>query len=494
MTAISETRPTLPSPSVAIAGIGAGLYAVFLFLSVRMELPAFGHDFYDQVWLALREGRLDLPARVVRLEGHYTPDGTAHFYHGLAPLMTRALLAPVMAIGQVSLAPFSIWLWAVIGSTLYHAAFLQVVPLAVPRARAIVSLLTWFGGPGILLAGSHAFYHEPIGQAYALGGGFVLIWARAVRAGRMSGAALMGLAALAAACVHARPSLAVAFYAGVVLAAGWALRAGGSRRLAPPLVAISILGVGGGGYLALNEARFGAVSATHGSFEKSDIQYGTVFWGLEDEDDLRPRAFIDHGRLHAGRIVPNALVYAALPPAQMIDANISAQLLHASYTLPRTGFTRIEAPVAGLLFLWTGWIVAASAGIAGLRHAAPGQRMLAGATGIGAILILAYATITLRYLLDLWPFLAALALIGLPRLVCRIGTMSRRRAMVLAVATGIGMGLNLQAATDYRQMFREDPASAFAAWDAASCRARARTASLPASRIGEICRDPRVGT
>jgi hypothetical protein len=461
--------------------------------SVWVEIPAFGYNFYDQVWLALLEGRLDLPARVLRLEGHYAPDGTAYFYHGLAPLVTRALLDPVVTIGHGSLAPISIWLWAVIGTALYHVAVLRVVPDAGPRTRAALSTLMWFGGPGIILAGNHAFYHEPIALAYALGGGFVLIWVRALRAGQMSGAALVGLALVAALCVHARPNLAAALYVGVVLAGFWALRAGGVRLAGPALLAVALLGAGGFGYLALNKARFGDMTTTHGSFDKGAIRYGTMFWGLEGEDDLRPQAFIEHGRFNAGRIVPNALAYGLLPPFLMLpEANTAARLLHSGYATPRTGFTRIEPPSSGMLFLWAGWIAAAVAGLVGLRRATPGHLALVGVTGIGAALILAYATITLRYLLDLWPLVVALALIGLPRLTGWIGAMPPARSGALLLVAGFSVLLNLQTAAGYRYMFRENPETNFKAWDAATCRSFALGAHLPPHRIGEICRDPRV--
>lgn len=486
--------PALGLSSV-IAGLGAAFYGFLLLQSVRMEIPAFGYDFYDQVWLALLEGRLDLPARVLRLEGHYAPDGTAYFYHGLAPLLTRALLDPVVTIGHGSLAPISIWLWAVIGTALYHAAVLRVVTDAGPRTRAALSALLWFGGPGIILASNHAFYHEPIALAYALGGGFVLIWVRSLQAGQMSGTALVSLALVAALCVHARPNLAAALYVGVALAGFWALRAGRVRLAGPALLASALLGAGGFGYLALNKARFGDMITTHGSFDKSAIRYGTMFWGMEGEDDLRPRTFIDHGRFNAGRIMPNALLYSFLPPFQILpEANASAQLLHSDYATPRTGFTRIELPTAGILFLWAGWIASAVAGLAGLRRAAPGQLALVGVAAIGAALILAYATITLRYLLDLWPLVAALALIGLPRLTGWIGAMRPARSGALLLVAGFSVLLNLQTAAGYRYMFREHPETNFEAWDTATCRSFALSANLPPHRIGEICRDPRVET
>ena len=113
--------------SLAIALCGAALYAGLLLRSVALEPGAFGADIYDQMWLALRAGELDLPARVLRMEGHYAPDGTAYSYHGVAPLLTRALLDPFVQMGTLSLAPLSIWIWAVLGTACTHAALLTAL-------------------------------------------------------------------------------------------------------------------------------------------------------------------------------------------------------------------------------------------------------------------------------------------------------------------------------------------------------------------------------
>lgn len=485
----------LPRVSVLVAMLGAVFYGVLLSRSVAMDMQAFGYNFYDQVWLALLDGRLDLPARVLRLEGHYAPDGTGFFYHGLGPLVIRALLDPFVTIGQGSLSPVSIWLWAVAGTALYQAAFLRVVPDAGVRTRAALSALVWFGGPGVILASNHAFYHEPIGLAYALGGAFMLVWVHMLREGRVTASALVGLALVAALCVHARPHLAAALYVGVSLAGLHALWTWRTRLAPPALLAVALLGAGGFGYLALNQARFGDMTATHGSFDKSAIRYGTVFWGLEEEDGLRARAFTEHGRFNAGRIMPNAMIYSLLPPEKLLPrVHNSTRTLHEDYTRPRTGFTRIEPPTAGVLFLWAGWIAAAAFGIAGLRRARPGELALVGVTGVGATLILAYATITMRYLVDLWPLVAALALIGLPRLTARLSEMPPPRSGALLLVAGFSMLLNLQTAADSRLLFREDPSTGFRAWDANTCRLFALSVDLPTENISEVCRDPRVET
>lgn len=493
--ALAQSRPALRAlnPAAVIALCGAALYALLLLQSTRMGLAPFGYEFYDQVWLALLEGRLDLPARVLRLEGHYTPDGTAYFYHGLAPLVTRALLDPFLQIGQVSLSPFSIWLWAVIGTTLYQMAFLRVLPQEAMRLRIALSVLVWFGGPGVLLAGNHAFYHEPIALAYALGGGFVLIWVAAIQTGRMSARALVGLALLAALCVHARPNLAAALFVGVGFAALWALWQARLRLALPVLLAALLLGAGGYSYMALNAARFGDSGVTHGSFEKSDVRYGSVFWGIESETSIRALGFIEHGRFNIGRVIPNALAYTLMPPPQMLtEAHNRARIYHFAMSFERTGFTRIEMPVTGMALLWAGWLALAMIGLAGLRKASRAEQALAATAAVSAVLIFAYATITLRYMLAIWPLVAVLSLVSLPRLAQRVDAVSPVRAGAFALAAGLGIGVSLHTASIYRFEFRENPATAFKAWDAETCKSYVMKANLPESRRAELCRAPRV--
>ena len=91
-------------PALLAATLGAALYALMLADQRLGPLPdSFGapyYDIYNHYYLALREGHFDLPMRVLRIEGHYTPDGTGYPYHGLAPLLTRAALGWAIPAGM----------------------------------------------------------------------------------------------------------------------------------------------------------------------------------------------------------------------------------------------------------------------------------------------------------------------------------------------------------------------------------------------------------
>ncbi|RDC68010.1 hypothetical protein DLJ49_20540 [Rhodovulum sp. 12E13] len=480
------------SVAAAIAAIGATVYAALMLRSVGVTPGAFGADIYDQLWLAMNEGRLDLPARVLRLEGHYWPDGTAMSYHGLAPLLTRLLLDPFVTIGAASLAPVSIWLWATLGSAAWHGALLRVgmAHAIAPTFLAVLGVALWLGGPGLLLATNHAFYHEPIALAYAAAGAFALAWTGMAERGRITARTVVVLALLAALTLHARPNLAIGLYLAACIAMGLAFRQRGHTALPGIAAALAILAAAGLGYLAVNKAQFGSATTAHGSFAPGDVQYGIAFWDMEAPNNPRQQAFEEHGRFNAGRILPNAAMYLAAPPHLVApEVNLMARGLHEAATLPRTGYGRIEGPSAGILFLWTFWTLLAGIGLGALRRrGAPYVGLLAGVAA-GSVVTLSYPTITLRYHVDLWPLIAALALLGVS-VAGRSLDHSRRAA--LAVACTTGLAFSAVTALFYTHYLRTHEATAFAEWSAAECTARAEAKGLEAERVAWICRDPLI--
>lgn len=478
--------------SVAVALLGALVYALLMMRSVAVMPGAFGADIYDQLWLAIKDGgRLDLPARTLRLEGHYLPNGTGFTYQGVGPLLTRMLLDPVLNVGAAPLAPFSIWLWATAGTAFWHAAFVRVGARFGGGSKLLASLgvALWLGGPGILLTTNHALFHEAIALAYAAAGAFLLTWMRATEKSHFSAFTLVTLATLAALTVHARPNLAVGLYIATAAALVQALGLRGRAALPSALAAMAILLSGAGTYLALNKAKFGATTTVHGSFAPGDVQHGAAYWNWEPQNSPRQQGFIEHGRFNPGRILPNAAVYLAAPP--MPQANAVFRSLHHAATVPRVGFVRIEAPSTGILFMWTFWAVLAGIGLCALRrHGIPFAGLLAGLT-ISTLLTLSYATITLRYHIDLWPLIAALALLAVPTFASRPIPTGWRGA-ALGIAAGVGVGVSSGTAIVYTYKFRTHEAGFFANWSAAECRERAAAKGLNSKRINYICRDPMI--
>lgn|GEM_PF-972738 len=503
---------TVAAVSLFIAALGAAFYGWVCFVVLpALDPPNFGTTIYDQAWLALMEGRLDLPARVLRFEGHYAPDGTGYLYHGAAPLITRALAAPFIEIGSVSLAPWSIWLWAVVGTAFYHRAFLTAA--AAPHAAggqvghtgqaraliwsAVLAVTLWFGGPGLILASNISFYHEPIAVAYGLGGIALWLWGRSFRAGGPEAGALIGLAICAAVMVHARPHLAVALYVGVCLSLLWVLLRSGRRALVPVAVSFAILGAGGGSYLALNEARFGSPLQAHGSFDGEGVQYGLGFWGIVDPDEGGFNNFRNHGRFNPRRIPPNAMVYAASPPhplgffAPYYDG---MQALHGALTVerPRVGYVRLEPIHAGTFWIWTSGMIVALASVAAgrtawIRMAGP---VLTGFIAAG--FILSYPTVTMRYHIDLWLAIAPFAFLGISAVFRHLARVrfARPAPLLLAAACATGIIFNVTMADVYRIGFQEHSGGFFGPWSEELCREKARDVGLAPDDIEVTCRPP----
>lgn len=503
-----------PNRAVAtVSAVIAGLGAVYMGWVCFYVLPAleplnFGTTIYDQAWLAIMDGRLDLPARVLRFEGHYAPDGTGYLYHGVAPLITRALAAPFIEIGSVSLAAFSIWFWSVVGTAFYHCAFLAAAAARQPAGDAaesaapfwasVLAVTLWFGGPGIILASNISFYHEPIAVAYSLGGIALFLWSRSFRSGGPASAtAMVGLAVCAAVMVHARPHLAVALYLGVGVTLLLALLKLRRRALAPVVLSCAILGSGGLAYLALNEARFGSPLQVHGSFQSEGVQYGLGFWGIVDPDAGGFGNFTDHGRFNAGRILPNAMVYLASPPhplgffASAYDRMFD---LHNALTKERqnVGYVRLEPIHAGTFWMWTGAMLVALASVAAGRTA---WSRMAGAVITGVVaagFMLSYPTVTMRYHVDLWLALAPFVFLGISTVYSHLSHArpTRPESLLFIMACATGILFNSLMADVYRLGFREHPGGFFGPWSEEQCRERARDVGLTPDQIDHTCRPP----
>lgn len=507
-----RTKSVSPSRAAATSGpfskawgLGAaGPWVIVLCGAVYFALVAFGlgqirgHDYlgadiYDAYYRAILQGRLDLPARLLQYEGHYTTDGTGYLYHGVGPLITRFALDGIWPAQLVPLGHASIWLWAVVGTLAFTLAFLALVrnfALAETarnrRWRLLFCAGFWLTSPGLLLCVNPSFYHEPIALAYALAGLFVLVYVNLACRVWPVWLGLPLLALCAAICVHARPNLAVGLYLGTAAAMGLALWRGSVRQvLTGGVVALVLLGMGGLGYLQLNQARFGAIGEVHGAFTDSAVQYGRVFWGKEAPDSPRAQAFTEHGRFNAGRVLPNLAMYLFYVPG--LEGIAAWQVArYRAVTEHTLGYIRIERP-SGMIIIWTGWMVLALWGLVScLRY-----RMLVGlilGTGAAAGLTLAYGTITLRYSFDMWPFVALLGMMG--ALAVLRSLQVRPRPILMACLVGLfclSTLTMLWRSANYAGAFIVTPA---AIWSYEFCMAEGARTSVPPERLPAVCRDP----
>ncbi len=469
---------------------------------MQAEVQQFGWSLYDEAFLAIISGDLDLPARALRVEGHFSPDGTGYLYHGLSPLLTRFVLAPFVDVASTPIAPISIWFWAGLGSTFYHRAFFIAARSVWPNLGhgegfwfLALGAAIWVGGPGLLLSSNLSVYQEPIAVAYALAGGVVWLWARSVVYDKPLREVLVAIAVFAAICVHARPHVALGLYFIVIFASISQIRCYWRRAIGPVVLALSILGIGGASYLGYNALRFDDAAMTHGTFEDSHVQHAVTFWEFESPNSDRASAFTEHGRFNVRRILPNAAMYILQPPQTMFpDAQLVSLELHSAATRETVGKIRIETPGAGMLALWTSWSLLAVAGtIVGARTLMPWLGLLLG-TGIVALIICAYATITLRYHIDLWPFVATFSILGIVKIAPHLAAspLSKGRSIVLIAAGLAGVLTNAGISAEYRGKFLETPGSRTAVWNYETCVQLAARKSFSSERIEEICREPRV--
>lgn len=417
-------------PAILVALVGAVFMgAIALNLLFPVAHTFIGSNLYDLYLQALLDGRFDLPMRELKFEGHFTPDGKGYVYYGLAPMIAHLPFLPFVDLPTTWISAVSIWIWSVMGNVAYHRAFWLALARGSGGAENIrrgysilLAIAVWFAAPGLVLVGGNAVYREPIAMGYALGGGVILLLAMVAFERIRLEKAIVPMAVLAGLTVHARPNLAVGFYVTVCLAALVLLLRAGGPRWKPVVAAMAVLGLFGGGLLMINQLRFGNAMTMHGSFSESRVEYSSIFWGLESKEGGRARAFEEHGRFNAGRIVPNAMVYIASPPSNIgIDPTVEAlERLHRRMIDPSDRVV-VADPKAGMLFLWPVWMVFMAIGL----FQRPLWRMpsLAGLIGvtISFLVMLSYPAITLRYHVDLWPMVGLPAVFGVAALARRAG-------------------------------------------------------------------------
>jgi hypothetical protein len=259
------------------------------------------------------------------------------------------------------------------------------------------------------------------------------------------------------------------------------------------LLAGALLGAGGGGFLALNEARLGSAAGVDGNYERT---YGFRFWGAEENNSPRAEAFQTHGRFNVKRVLPNLALYITDVPTTGASEAITAVSdriynIYRSVTEPFLGFIRIEHPRVGMLLMWPVWLCLAVAGLWTLRRDPP-MAALAGCMLLAFGLTLAYGTVTLRYRLDLWPFLAVLALPGAVRVLA--APTARVQQGLITVLLGIGLVGSLGAGVQYHGMFRDAPEHLhMRPWTYEICAELAQAKGFEGADLERICREPVMG-
>lgn len=413
--------------SIAIAAAGVLTYSYLMFFVQGGDgNNHFGTFIYNYYFLSIIEGRLDIPLQVATFEGHYNSTGQAFVYHGIGPLITRALAYPFIDLTETSLAPATVWIFSVAGTFAYHLLFLRVLSRFGPKSErhriyysALLGLMIWFASPGIFLIVNDSIYHEPVVMCYFAVAGFMLLFSGPALSDDEWQPILVPLAIFAGIAVLTRPHVAIGLYIAVLLILLVVTRKNGRRVLPHVFATIFVLLLFGGSQFILNELRFGNIFRMHGSMHRDSIEYGLIYFGFEDVNSPRNLAFVEHGRFNIARIFPNSLMY-------LLDARFTAlTTLTDSYNFwlqngfmrltQGLGFIRHEPPYIGMVFLWLPWFFIIIATVGLKRVSIRRWWIVILATVTAALFTLAYGTITFRYRTDIWPLIAAISVTYLPR-------------------------------------------------------------------------------
>lgn len=492
--------------AVICAAVGALIYALLAFSVIMPQpYPYFGVDIYNAYFYRLLDGRLDLPLRMLRFEGHYSADGTAILYHGIAPLLTRLVLYPFVALENFPTAAFSIWLWSVVGTGFYHFALFQVIRKYMGQIPllwvVLMAVAIWISSPGFLLTTNTVLYHEPTSIAYAAMAIAVYLMVRCAIFGLSWRYGLIPTALMAGVLLHARPHMAVGLYAGVAVMIALALWENAKGTRLRVSVSIVILGLMGISFMQINNLRFGSTVAAHGQIELpsgiSPVQYGPVFLASDDRIAERLLVFVEHGRFHPWRILPNMTLYFFdFPPTSAAPTGGAIAAVHRRVTEGISGYGFIEAPRFGMVLIWPAWIALMVMGLClGRPVISGGLRAMPVliATGIAAGLMLAYPTVAFRYRFDVWPVIMSLCLLSLPGLIQRFSPDVLKVPRVLPMTVIIvlfGVFISARVAIPYKQSYQQGPGQTYEAWDVDRCQSRLAAKDFSPERLAELCVDP----
>lgn len=474
-------------PSIFVpAFLGFALYVVVMTNAFEGAAERdFGTFIYNYYFLSLLDGRLDIPARIIGMEGVYAPDGSAFTSHGLAPLISRALAWPFVDLRQTSVAAASILGFTALGSAIYHLIFARIVLLFGPsdaKARrsilVLVGLAVWIASPGIIVASNNSFYHEQYALAFFFSAAWLGFATQAVVFRVPMTRIVLGLALFAGLMVHARPHVAVGLYAGTLAFLAWSLIEQRGKAVPKALMSLAIMFAFGFLYLAVNYVRSG------NPFGLSPLVWGFVHFGEYTAETPRIALQEGHAGWNPGRILGNAFLYLVDLP-HGYGGNIIGWL-HRWMTQP-FGYVGMELPRLGLLFSSAPWFYFI---YRGFRELPVGLRLgwvPVLACLVGPVFLLSFHMITLRYRAELWPLMAALAILALPRLVRALSdpeALTRfRRTSVLALWVAAA---SLTLALPYSIIGGD----AFGDWSRSECIHRFEQKGLDDARIDRVCALP----
>jgi hypothetical protein len=413
----------------ALVGVITIYYLVLLSNgTLQIFAPETMGRVFDSMLMHLLRGEFTVDREAIGFEAS-TRNGMTYTYFGVFPALLRLAAVPFVDIAQVQLARLSC-LTAVVIFVALQLRTLVIVDDRLPAGSrmpgflAVMVAATVLSGPQLYILGSAWVYHEPVLWAAVLGAAFNLVVIRAALGRGPSTRDLVWLAVLAGLALNTRVSVGVSLYLGTVLVIGWSawsrhlaerlerrppgngrwLRAAMSAMARDPSMwlPILVLGLLAGAAGIVNFERWG------NPFTFADARYYDFF----ERHPNGPLVLHNYGVFNLGRIWIGALYYATGIPYLLKTVPPFAQFLHARYfgleapplsPLLTNPLTALLAGI-GLYRLW--W----KPDLAGGRLAILRLALIGHASAV--VLILTFFYLTMRYRLDLAPFMTLAALVG----------------------------------------------------------------------------------
>ena len=459
-----HTRFRWASFAVATLGI-LGTFYVLSNGTWSLFTPEWMGLVYNDMFLALMDGRLDVRADLIRREGFYAEDGKVYAYFGLLPALLRGLWAPFVDLETVDVSRPTLWVLLSLSGIVSQWIVLTVCrrfvgPVHSSAGAVLVLVLCgflWVAGPTMLLAANASIYHQPPAIGYLLILAFMLIVLRSLGEDNgLSASALLGLAVIAGLAVHTRPNVAIGLYAATVgfcVTALWQTyvqigAASGASAILGTLrsrifliasLCMLVMLLAGLAFLGINWIKWGDPFIT-----APMDRYGVLLSG--DGDAARFQSIKDFGSFNVRRIPANLALYALT----LLDGH------RALADMFNAGHIRLEPPFRGVLVVWC---LPLFLGVRfmwadrGMLTGAP-VRLLVLATALVAVMVLSFQTVAFRYMVDLFPFLFILMLVSLPgafRLLdASTGAARRIYVAAMALLALIGSVFMISGVSDYK--------------------------------------------
>ena len=371
---------------------------------------------YNQYFLSILDGRLDVPVEAIGPEGWVYKD-KVYMYYGILPALARGLAYPFVNLETTPVSRLFVWLWSIGAVSVLQWVIIKKY-LVSSRTKVqwfiliFFSFILWAGSVHLSIVQSASIYQEPYAASLFLIACYVALFSKDVLFNdSVSDLHLKSYALLAAMSVHARPNIAIFLYLMTVVliifdayvrskkeVSGPRLPLGFIKRFIKQAVfPMLILALGGLLLLLMNYIRFG------NPFTLIDGLYG---YYLLEGTTLKLCGFRESGQFNMLRIIPHAIYY-------FFGDYEAFKSISSFFSL---GYVSVGIPENRLIVAWV-WPVAAfvfmliyqakSIYASNIKNTLPAIYLSIAI--FSALLMLSYGTIAYRYAADLWmPFLIAL--------------------------------------------------------------------------------------